>query len=52
MAVVGPAQPIANPPNGNPAAISSIPFAGGLASLLDGWPATCPASTPASSRPR
>ncbi|MEH1165647.1 alpha/beta fold hydrolase [Micromonospora sp. CPCC 205539] len=36
VAVTGPAQPIANPPNGNPAAISSVPFAGGLASLLDG----------------
>ncbi|MFG1652753.1 alpha/beta fold hydrolase [Micromonospora sp. NPDC049275] len=36
VTVAGPAQPIANPPNGNPAAISSIPFAGGLASLLDG----------------
>ena len=36
VTVAGPAQPIANPPNGNPAAISSIPFAGGFASLLDG----------------
>ncbi|SCL14293.1 ABC-2 type transport system ATP-binding protein [Micromonospora rhizosphaerae] len=34
--VTGPAQPIANPPNGNPAAISSVPFAGTLGSLLDG----------------
>ncbi|MFY1588214.1 alpha/beta fold hydrolase [Micromonospora sp. WMMD734] len=34
--VTGPAQPVANPPNGNPAAISAIPFAGSLGSLLDG----------------
>lgn len=34
--VTGPAQPIANPPNGNPAAISSVPFAGALGSLLGG----------------
>ncbi|MFC0008071.1 alpha/beta fold hydrolase [Micromonospora siamensis] len=34
--VSGPAQPVANPPNGNPAAISSVPFAGALGSLLDG----------------
>ncbi|MEV0721395.1 alpha/beta fold hydrolase [Micromonospora purpureochromogenes] len=36
IAVGGPAQPIANPPNGNPAAISSVPFAGALGSLLGG----------------
>ncbi|MFC5925429.1 alpha/beta fold hydrolase [Micromonospora vulcania] len=36
VTVAGPAQPIANPPNGSPAAISSVPFAGGFASLLDG----------------
>ncbi|MGI5213075.1 alpha/beta fold hydrolase [Plantactinospora sp. CA-290183] len=36
VGVAGPAQPIANPPNGNPAAISSVPFAGGFSSLLDG----------------
>ncbi|WP_431973008.1 alpha/beta fold hydrolase [Micromonospora haikouensis] len=36
VAVTGPAQPVANPPNGNPAAISSIPFAGALGSLLGG----------------
>ncbi|NBE81073.1 alpha/beta fold hydrolase [Micromonospora rubida] len=36
VAVTGPAQPVANPPNGNPAAISSVPFAGALGSLLDG----------------
>ncbi|WP_446211620.1 alpha/beta fold hydrolase [Micromonospora sp. IBSANI012] len=36
IAVTGPAQPIANPPNGNPAAISSVPFAGALGSLLGG----------------
>ncbi|MET8833346.1 alpha/beta fold hydrolase [Micromonospora sp. NPDC004540] len=34
--LAGPAQPVANPPNGNPAAISSVPFAGALGSLLDG----------------
>ncbi|MFI7603747.1 alpha/beta fold hydrolase [Micromonospora sp. NPDC049366] len=36
IAVTGPEQTIANPPNGNPAAISSVPFAGALSSLLDG----------------
>ncbi|WP_343449282.1 alpha/beta fold hydrolase [Micromonospora oryzae] len=36
VAVTGPAQPVANPPNGNPAAISSVPFAGALGSLLGG----------------
>ncbi|NYF55590.1 alpha/beta fold hydrolase [Micromonospora purpureochromogenes] len=36
IAVTGPTQPIANPPNGNPAAISSVPFAGALGSLLGG----------------
>ncbi|WP_433314612.1 alpha/beta fold hydrolase [Micromonospora chersina] len=36
VTVAGPAQPVANPPNGNPAAISSVPFAGALGSLLDG----------------
>ncbi|SCG61650.1 alpha/beta fold hydrolase [Micromonospora halophytica] len=36
VAVRGPAQPVANPPDGNPAAISSVPFAGALGSLLDG----------------
>ncbi|HYN93418.1 MAG TPA: alpha/beta fold hydrolase [Pilimelia sp.] len=34
--VTGPAQRIANPPAGNPAAISSVPFAGALASFVDG----------------
>ena len=35
--VGGPAQPIANPPNGNPSAISSLPGAGGrLSQLLGG----------------
>ncbi|MCN0150828.1 alpha/beta fold hydrolase [Salinispora arenicola] len=34
--VTGPAQPIANPPAGNPAAITSVPFAGELASLFGG----------------
>ncbi|MEU4771436.1 alpha/beta fold hydrolase [Micromonospora sp. NPDC023644] len=34
--VAGPAQPVANPPSGNPAAISSVPFAGELSSLLGG----------------
>ncbi|WP_433283586.1 alpha/beta fold hydrolase [Micromonospora sp. CA-244673] len=36
VTLAGPAQPVANPPNGNPAAISSVPFAGALGSLLDG----------------
>ncbi|SCL20726.1 ABC-2 type transport system ATP-binding protein [Micromonospora nigra] len=36
VAVSGPAQPVANPPDGNPAAISSVPFAGALSSLLGG----------------
>ncbi|MFB9850889.1 alpha/beta fold hydrolase [Micromonospora andamanensis] len=36
VAVAGPAQPVANPPGGNPAAISSVPFAGSLSSLLGG----------------
>ncbi|MDG4768290.1 alpha/beta fold hydrolase [Solwaraspora sp. WMMD406] len=34
--VAGPPRPIANPPAGNPAAISALPFSGGLASLLGG----------------
>ncbi|SCL64333.1 alpha/beta fold hydrolase [Micromonospora yangpuensis] len=36
VALAGPAQPVANPPGGNPAAISSVPFAGSLSSLLGG----------------
>jgi ABC-2 type transport system ATP-binding protein len=36
VGVSGPPQRIANPPSGNPAAISSLPFAGRLSSLLDG----------------
>ncbi|WP_434741908.1 alpha/beta fold hydrolase [Micromonospora sp. SH-82] len=36
VTVTGPAQPVANPPGGNPAAISSVPFAGSLSSLLSG----------------
>jgi ABC-2 type transport system ATP-binding protein len=36
VAVAGPVQPIANPPNGTPAAISSVPFAGSLASFVNG----------------
>ncbi|MEU4566468.1 alpha/beta fold hydrolase [Micromonospora sp. NPDC023956] len=36
VTVTGPAQPIANPPGGNPAAISSLPLAGSFSSLLDG----------------
>ncbi|HEU4422152.1 MAG TPA: alpha/beta fold hydrolase [Pilimelia sp.] len=35
-AVAGPPQRIANPPSGNPAAISSVPFAGQLASFVSG----------------
>ncbi|WIM96163.1 alpha/beta fold hydrolase [Actinoplanes oblitus] len=41
VALSGAAQPIANPPNGNPAAISSLPGLGGrLSSLLSGNVAT------------
>ncbi|GAA3737912.1 alpha/beta fold hydrolase [Plantactinospora mayteni] len=36
IAVAGPAQRIANPPAGNPAAISALPGTGGFSSLLDG----------------
>ncbi len=37
LALAGPAQPIANPPNGNPGALSSLPGAGGrLSELLGG----------------
>ncbi|MBU8857368.1 MULTISPECIES: alpha/beta fold hydrolase [unclassified Micromonospora] len=36
VTLAGPPQPVAVPPNGNPAAISSVPFAGALGSLLDG----------------
>ncbi|GAB3357856.1 hypothetical protein GCM10027452_24160 [Micromonospora halotolerans] len=36
VTLAGPPRPVANPPNGNPAAISSVPFAGALGSLLDG----------------
>ncbi|MBF9129121.1 alpha/beta fold hydrolase [Plantactinospora sp. S1510] len=36
IGVAGPQQRIANPPGGNPAAISALPFAGGFSSLLDG----------------
>nr|MDT0660243.1 alpha/beta fold hydrolase [Micromonospora sp. DSM 115978] len=42
IAVAGPDQRIANPPAGNPAAISSVPFGGGFASLLDGVVADLP----------
>jgi ABC-2 type transport system ATP-binding protein len=36
VAVSGPPQPIANPPDGNPAAMSSLPLAGGLSSFVNG----------------
>ncbi|HEY6595050.1 MAG TPA: alpha/beta fold hydrolase [Asanoa sp.] len=36
VAVSGPPQPIANPPDGNPAAMSSVPLAGGLSSFVNG----------------
>ncbi|MCW3839237.1 alpha/beta fold hydrolase [Micromonospora yasonensis] len=36
VALSGPAQMVANPPNGNPGAISSVPFAGALGSLVSG----------------
>ncbi len=41
--LAGPAQQVANPPNGNPAALSSLPGAGGrLSSLLAGVAADIP----------
>ncbi|QSB15095.1 alpha/beta fold hydrolase [Natronosporangium hydrolyticum] len=36
IAVAGPAQPVARPPGGQPAAVSSLPAAGGLASFVAG----------------
>ncbi|MGW0432009.1 alpha/beta fold hydrolase [Micromonospora sp. NPDC003197] len=36
VSVAGPPQRIANPAGGNPAAISSLPLAGGFSSLLEG----------------
>ena len=37
VSLAGPAQPVANPPNGNPGALSSLPGAGGrLSALLGG----------------
>ncbi|WP_121162215.1 alpha/beta fold hydrolase [Micromonospora pisi] len=36
VTVAGPPQQIANPPNGNPAAISTVPFAGVLSSVVGG----------------
>jgi ABC-2 type transport system ATP-binding protein len=37
VALTGPAQPVANPPNGNPGALSSLPGTGGrLSALLGG----------------
>lgn len=35
--LAGPPQQVANPPNGTPAAISSVPQAGSLSSLADGF---------------
>ncbi|MFG2063300.1 alpha/beta fold hydrolase [Micromonospora sp. NPDC048871] len=42
VALAGPPQAVANPPAGNPAAISSVPFAGSLSSLLSGVAADIP----------
>ena len=43
VSLTGPAQPVANPPNGNPGALSSLPGAGGrLSSLLGGVAADIP----------
>ncbi|WP_133874187.1 alpha/beta fold hydrolase [Paractinoplanes brasiliensis] len=43
LSLQGPAQPIANPPNGNPGALSSLPGAGGrLSELLSGVAADIP----------
>jgi ABC-2 type transport system ATP-binding protein len=36
VALEGPAQPVVNPPAGTPAAVSSLPAAGQLASFVDG----------------
>ncbi|WP_442932521.1 alpha/beta fold hydrolase [Micromonospora sp. NBC_01699] len=36
VAVGGPPQQVANPPNGNPAAISTVPFAGALSGVVGG----------------
>ncbi len=36
VAVAGPPQPVANPPGGTPAAVSSLPAPDGLASFVDG----------------
>ncbi|GAA0544388.1 CocE/NonD family hydrolase [Paractinoplanes ferrugineus] len=56
VSLAGPAQPVANPPNGNPAALSSLPGTGGrLSELLGGLAADIPGqhasfqSTPVSS---
>lgn len=38
----GPSQQIASPPNGNPAALSALPFAGGAATFLDGMVSELP----------
>ncbi|MEU4239201.1 alpha/beta fold hydrolase [Actinoplanes sp. NPDC026619] len=43
VSLAGPAQPVANPPNGNPAALSSLPGAGSrLSELLGGVAADIP----------
>jgi ABC-2 type transport system ATP-binding protein len=42
VAVAGPAQPIANPPAGNPAALSSVPLAGAFSALAEGLVADLP----------
>ena len=36
VTVAGPPQQVANPPGGNPAAVSSLPAAGGLSSFVNG----------------
>ncbi|HEX5542888.1 MAG TPA: alpha/beta fold hydrolase [Micromonospora sp.] len=36
MTVAGPQQRIANPPHGNPAALSALPLSGGLSSFVNG----------------
>ncbi|HEX7746296.1 MAG TPA: alpha/beta fold hydrolase [Micromonosporaceae bacterium] len=42
IGLAGPPQRIVNPPAGNPAAVSSLPFAGGLSALVDGVAADLP----------
>jgi ABC-2 type transport system ATP-binding protein len=42
IAVAGPPRPVANPPAGNPAALSSVPLAGAFSALAEGLVAELP----------